>query len=136
MEKRYKKEVKSDPDVLVEVEKFMLKIAKDVNMDSEKHNNFILAISEALANSIIHGNKCDSTKKVFIEVIADNEKVIVKIKDQGDGFNVDYIPDPTEPENILKDTGRGIHIMRAFADYLEYLNTEDGTETKLVFKLI
>ncbi|MBN2570987.1 MAG: ATP-binding protein [Ignavibacteriales bacterium] len=135
MEKRYTKEVKSDPDVLVDVEKFMLKIAKEINMDTEKHNNFILAVSEALANSIIHGNKCDTNKKVFIEVVADDKNIVVRLRDQGDGFNVDCIPDPTEPDNILKDTGRGIHIMKAFADSLEYLNTGNGTETKLVFSL-
>ncbi len=131
-EKTYSKEIQSDPESLPEVEEFIMKIAKEINLPHDKHNNLALSVAEAASNSIIHGNKMDSSKKVLISVIVDDFKIEIRFKDQGTGFNPGSVPDPTTPENILKDSGRGIHIMRTFLDDLQYKFTEDGTEVILI----
>ena len=82
----------------------------------------------------MHGNKSDRNKFLKIKVIVDDEKFKIIFKDEGNGFNPQKVPDPTKPENILKDNGRGIHIMKTFLDELSYNFTEDGTETILILK--
>jgi serine/threonine-protein kinase RsbW len=134
-EKTYIKEIPSDPELLPEAEDYILNIAKEVNLDQEKFNHLTLAFSEAAANSIVHGNKSDKNKIVKITVTVDDEFMTISLKDQGEGFKVEEVPDPTAPENILKDHGRGIHIMKSFLKDLRYVFTPEGTETILVISL-
>ena len=84
---------------------------------------------------MVHGNKLDKNKKIRITVRVSEEKMTVIIKDEGKGFNINTVPDPTKPENILKDSGRGIHIMRSFLNDLRYNFTPTGTETILEISL-
>ena len=134
-EKIYSKEIISDPDLMPEVEKFLIGIAKENNLKEEKHNSLTLSASEAISNSIVHGNKLDETKKVYIKVIVNDDEMKIIFKDEGTGFNPDNVQDPTDPENILKDSGRGIHIMKSFIDELKYNFTPSGTETILIIRL-
>lgn len=130
-----KKEIQSDPDLMPEVEEFVLEAAIKAGLNEEKYNNLSLAVAEAISNSIKHGNKNDISKKVKITVQADDKKMIVILKDEGNGFNPQDIPDPTQPENILKDSGRGIHIMRSLLDDVRFNFTPNGTELILEIKL-
>ncbi len=130
-----KKEIQSDPDLMPEVEAFVLDAAIKAGLKEEKFNNLSLAVAEAISNSMKHGNKNDKSKKVSITIEADDVKMVVTLKDEGDGFNPQDIPDPTKPENILKDSGRGIHIMRSLLDDLRFNFTPDGTEIILEIKL-
>jgi len=134
-EKIYSKEIPSDPNILPEAEEFILRVAKEVNLNKDKYNNLALSFSEALSNSITHGNKLDKSKKVLLTIKVNETKMTVIIKDQGKGFDPNTIPDPTKPENILKDNGRGIHIMKSFLDDLKFNFTKDGTETILILYL-
>ena len=134
-EKIYSKEIPSDPDLMPEVESFVLNIAKGLNLPPDKYNNLALSVAEAISNSMLHGNKNDKTKKVRINIYVDDNYLKISFKDEGKGFNPSKIPDPTKPENILKDSGRGIHIMRSFLDDLQFKFHEDGTEIILILKL-
>jgi len=134
-EKVYVKEVATDPDLLPELEEFILDIAEKSRLNKEKFNNLTLSFSEAVSNSFLHGNKLDKKKKIKITVKVNDEKITLIIKDEGKGFNIKTVPDPTKPENILKDSGRGIHIMRSFLDKLQYNFTPTGTETILIISL-
>ena len=80
----------------------------------------MLCVSEAIINSIQHGNKRDFDKNVVIKVNAETECINIQIKDQGDGFDLKRISDPTKIENIKKESGRGLLIMRALCDSVEY----------------
>lgn len=133
--KIYEKEIPSDPELLPELEEFIVHLAKESNLREDKLNSLALSFSEAASNSVVHGNKLDKNKKVKITVKVDNSTFSVIIKDEGNGFNLDSVPDPTRPENILKDSGRGIHIMRSFLDKLYYNFTPTGTETILEISL-
>ena len=134
-EKIFEKEIPSDPDLLPVLEEFIIDVAKQSNLDQEKFNSLALSFSEAASNSILHGNKLNKSKKVRITVKVDEVKMIVIIKDEGKGFDINSVPDPTKPENILKDSGRGIHIMRSFLTDLRYNFTSTGTETILEINL-
>jgi serine/threonine-protein kinase RsbW len=131
----YHLEIKSDPNNLIAVEEFVNSLAKDIGIDEDKKNGLLLSVTEATTNAIIHANKCDINKKVEINVNVENGFLIVKVKDEGTGFDPKNIPDPTSPENILKDSGRGLYLMRVYMDELKYNVTPSGTETILILKI-
>jgi serine/threonine-protein kinase RsbW len=79
-----------------------------------------LALEEALVNAIKHGNGLDPTKKVRVGCQISQEKVRIVIEDEGTGFRLSDVPDPTEDENLEKPCGRGIMLMRAFLSLVEY----------------
>jgi serine/threonine-protein kinase RsbW len=132
-EEKYHLEIESDPNNLITVEEFVNYFCKDVNLPDDKLANVFLAVTEATTNAIIHANKCDINKIVTIDAYVENSKLIIKIKDEGEGFEPGNIPDPTEPENLLKDSGRGIYLMRVYMDDMEYRRTPSGME--LVFTI-
>lgn len=134
-DKTYVKEIASDPDLLPELEEFIVKLAVKSNLRDDKLNSLALSFSEAASNSVVHGNKLDKNKKVKITVHVNDKNMTVIIKDEGKGFDISTVPDPTKPENILKDSGRGIHIMRSFLNDLRYNFTPTGTETILEISL-
>lgn len=131
----YRKEIFSDPELMPEVEQFVLDVAEEVGLNENKFNNIALAVAEAISNSIKHGNKNDKNKKVFIKIEVKNDQMIVTLKDEGTGFDPNTVPDPTRPENILKESGRGVHIMRSLLDDLRYNFTPNGTEIILIINL-
>jgi serine/threonine-protein kinase RsbW len=130
-EHKYHLEIESDPNNLITVEEFVNYFAIELNINQDKISGLLLSITEATTNAIIHANKCDKSKLVNIFVDTEGDMLIVTIKDQGVGFDPSVVPDPTEPENLLKDSGRGIYLMRVYMDDLKYNYTPDGTETIL-----
>jgi serine/threonine-protein kinase RsbW len=94
-----------------------------------------MAVREALANAVIHGNKFDETKLVQINVKSSLEFFEVSVHDQGQGFNPDTISDPTKEENILKSSGRGIFFMRNFFDEVDWSISEGGTTVRMIKRL-
>lgn len=79
-----------------------------------------LALEEALVNAIKHGNRMDPEKVVRINCQVSDRHIRVEIEDQGKGFDVNDVPDPTDDENLEKPGGRGIMLMRSFMTRLEY----------------
>lgn len=85
-----------------------------------------LAIRESVANAVKHGNKFDESKDVVVTFADSNDGFEVTVRDHGAGFDVDDIPDPTNPENLLKANGRGILFMNSFMDEVSWSNHESG----------
>ena len=135
MKKEFHKTFSSDPDNLTKVEEFISEIADEYNIDDELKNSLTLSVSEASSNAMVHGNKLDPRKFVDIRISVNEDKIKVVIKDEGDGFEPESIPDPTAPENILKDSGRGIFIMKNFLQDLKFNFTDTGTEVTLIISL-
>ena len=131
----YQLELESDPNNLIIVEEFVNYFAKDLGIDEEKINGLMLSVTEATTNAIIHANKSIASKKVNIDVFVKDEYLTVKIKDEGTGFDPSKVPDPTDPENLLKDSGRGLYLMRIYMDELKFNVTPTGTETILILKM-
>ncbi|HKZ79275.1 MAG TPA: ATP-binding protein [Pyrinomonadaceae bacterium] len=95
-----------------------------------------MAVREAVTNAIVHGNRLDEKK--FVEVILKTspETLEILVHDQGTGFNPDEVPDPTEEENILKTSGRGIFFMRNFMDIVDWsIHSGGGTTVRMIKQL-
>ena len=82
-----------------------------------------IALREALANAIVHGNQEDPRKYVHVTCRCEPGEVSIAVRDEGKGFDVNRVPDPTAPENVGLVHGRGIHVMRALMDDVRF---EDG----------
>ena len=79
-----------------------------------------LALEEALVNAIKHGNGMDPKKNIRVDCKVAHENVRIEIEDEGTGFHPENVPDPTKDENLEKPGGRGIMLMRAYLDFVEY----------------
>jgi serine/threonine-protein kinase RsbW len=106
-----------------------------INIPSEKYNNILLAITEAVNNAIIHGNKNDINKTIELEFILADEFLKVIVTDEGEGFDLEKVPDPTLPENLLNEHGRGIYIIKHFVDEIKVENSTKGSSLILKIKL-
>jgi len=131
----YQLELESDPNNLITAEEFVNYFAKDLGIDEDKMSGLMLSVTEATTNAIVHANKCDPSKKVNIDVFVKDGYVTIKIKDEGTGFDPSKVPDPTDPENLLKDSGRGLYLMKIYMDELKFNVTPTGTETILIMKM-
>jgi len=85
-----------------------------------------MAIRESVANAVKHGNKFDESKTVKVMFSDSDAGFEMTVRDFGTGFLVEDIPDPTDPENLLKNNGRGILFMNSFMDEIDWTNPEDG----------
>lgn len=93
---------------------------EQIGVESDQSHWLVMSVREAVINAILHGNREDSTKRVLVEVDLEGQDFVVRIEDEGEGFDPDSLPDPTAPENLLRPSGRGIFMMRQFADSIEY----------------
>ena len=127
--------IPSDPEYIERVEKKTEKIAKQAGLNDNAIDNLAIAVTEVVANAIVHGNRRDSSKKVTIEFFLDEKNIKVLISDEGAGFDPRDIKNPTAPENILKESGRGVFIVKALMEDVLFRFSEKGTVTTLVMKL-
>ena len=123
--------LKSDLDDLRKVETVIDDLNAAADLGEEKYPNLLIAVTEAFNNAVLHGNKHDLTKKVTITAEAFSEGVVFKVADEGEGFDFDNLPDPTDPENLEKFNGRGVFLMNNLADAVEF--NEIGNEVTLKF---
>lgn len=112
--------INSDKSELQRVEEFIKEVFSFYNFPLDCYNNVLLSISEATLNSIVHGNKSDRRKKVELDVDCKTHLISVKITDEGEGFDYETLPDPTKEENIRKESGRGIHIIKSVAKSVSF----------------
>jgi serine/threonine-protein kinase RsbW len=91
-----------------------------------------LALEEALVNAAKHGNKLDPKKTVHVEAKVSGKSTEIVIEDQGKGFDRSSVPDPCCTENLLKCSGRGILLMEAYMDKVQY--TRGGRRLRMVKK--
>ena len=100
--------------------------------EEDEINLIELAVHEAVINAITHGNKQSDEKPVEITLRLEADALIVSIRDRGQGFSPEDLPDPTAADNLLKPSGRGIFFMRTFMDEVEHLShPEGGTMVRL-----
>jgi serine/threonine-protein kinase RsbW len=81
-----------------------------------------LAVEEALANAVRHGNHCDDNKHVTLTCRLAADRLLVEVADEGPGFDPDCVPDCTAPENLKRPGGRGIKLMRNYMSRVEYVD--------------
>jgi len=130
-----RKELKifSKSDELRKVEKFVDEVSAELSLNDEIYGNLLIATLEAANNAIVHGNKSQDDKAVEILLTKDDSKIVLKVQDQGPGFDYKNIPDPTAPENLEKINGRGVFLMQKLSDKIEFF--ENGRIVQLTFSL-
>ena len=95
--------------------------------------NFRVGLTEAIANAMLYGNDHDPRKRVRVEVCMARGQLRVRVSDEGGGFDPALVPDPTRPENLEKECGRGLFLMRQLLDEVSF--NDRGNEVTLVLRL-
>ncbi|MDG5766661.1 ATP-binding protein [Balneolales bacterium ANBcel1] len=121
----------SDLEEIDRVTAFVEQLTPVVGCDSDAEHRIMLALTEAVTNAILHGNRQQRSLPVEITASVDAARLRLTVRDQGKGFDPNRIPDPRSKENLLKSSGRGVLLMRELADKVTY--TENGRCVELTF---
>jgi len=113
------------------VETLIDDVCRKLGVHEDVYGNVLIAVTEAVNNAILHGNKESSDLLVDVGVFDESNAFMFEVKDKGNGFDHMNLPDPTAPENIEKENGRGIFLMRNLAD--EVLYNDKGNEVAILF---
>jgi serine/threonine-protein kinase RsbW len=125
----------SDPKNIVKVEKFLDKVVKVVPLDEIQMNKLMVSLTEAVNNAIMHGNKSNPKKKVTITCESVPGWLLLIVNDEGKGFDPQGVANPLKNENLLRESGRGIFLMRTLMDKVEFEPIRGGYEVRLWLEL-
>ncbi len=128
----YSMQIVSQPESINLVEKLIDEIKSEYSIHEECYGNMLVAVTEAVNNAIQHGNKYDPEKMVHVSYEIEPDQIAFTISDEGTGFDYINLPDPTDPENLEKPTGRGVFLMKHLADQIIF--SENGKVVELYFK--
>lgn len=120
-------------DEILRVESCLSAWAREMGFPEERIPSFIVAVTEAISNAILHGNRQDPEKQVKVSLgqCEAPPALMVEVEDEGEGFDPHLIPDPTHHDNLLKEGGRGVFLMKNLADDVEFL--KGGRCVRLLF---
>jgi len=119
------------------VEELVIQEAGKAGFEEDDQHQIGMAVRECAVNAVVHGNRYSSKKLVHLEIQRSAQGLTVIIGDEGDGFTMASLPDPLAPENLLKQSGRGFLLIRAFMDDFDlHPRAGGGTEVKLVKNLV
>jgi anti-sigma regulatory factor (Ser/Thr protein kinase) len=124
-------EIGSDLNNIPEVESLIDEVCEEYSLNEDHYGNILIAVTEAVNNAIIHGNRSTESKVVKVEVAQNNGSVVFSVADQGEGFDFDNLPDPTAPENLEKPDGRGIFLMKNLSDDVKF--EMNGSKVSITF---
>jgi anti-sigma regulatory factor (Ser/Thr protein kinase) len=111
----------------------ILRLLKPLRLAGDQRDDLAVALSEALSNAAVHGNKLRPGASVTIRVEVEPRRgVVVQVSDSGAGFDHSRLPDPSEPGQLLLPAGRGVFLMRRLVDGIEY--NERGNEVRMLVK--
>ncbi len=122
----------SSLDSVNKVEQTAEQYAGRAGFDEDTVQQIAMAVREAAVNAVLHGNAYDKTKHITASFETTTDSLIVRITDQGPGLDPDKVPDPLAPENLLKGSGRGIFLIRALMDEVNFRQLHPGTELTLI----
>jgi len=126
-------EIPSTLDFLPKVDEFIERKLRKLKIKKDQITDIAISVSEAVTNAVEHGNRNDITKKVKIRFKADTSSVEVIVEDEGGGFDPSCVESPLEEQNLLKDQGRGILILKSLMDRVDILcEPNRGTKLKMV----
>lgn len=119
--------IPSSQEYLNDVDVFIEGILRGYGADESVIADIAISVSELVNNAICHGNRSSEDKTVRVTIARNGKDVNITIADQGEGFNPDEIDDPLADENLLKEAGRGIFIVRSLMDRVEMSENNGGT---------
>jgi serine/threonine-protein kinase RsbW len=119
-----------------DAEAIVMSAAKDLGFEEDDQHQIGMAVRECMVNAVVHGNRYSKNKKVHLEIESSGNSLVIVIGDEGAGFDIDSLPDPLAAENILRQSGRGLLLIRAFMDDFDlHPRPGGGTEVRIVKKL-
>ena len=130
-QKVFRLTLSSKPKNIGRVEGFLKKIDRAAHLDEIQEHKLMIALTEAVNNAILHGNRSNEEKKVRVVCEVQEDGVLFTVTDEGKGFRPDTVANPLKEENLLKQSGRGIFLMRTLLDRVEFHRTRAGMEVKL-----
>ncbi|MBB5330561.1 ATP-binding protein [Tunturiibacter gelidoferens] len=122
----------SSLDSVNKIEQTAEQCAQRAGFDEDTVPHIAMAVREAAVNAVLHGNSYDTNKHVIASFETTSDSLIIRISDQGPGLDPEKIPDPLAPENILRGSGRGIFLIKAFMDEVNFRQLHPGTELTLI----
>jgi len=125
--------IPSELEQIKQVEQFVERLKETWNLPEDVYGNAMITVTEAVNNAIKHGNEQDPGKSVELEAVYSNQSLKVKVSDEGSGFDPDKLSNPLEEDNLLKDSGRGVFIMRQMADDVTF--EDNGSTVILTYTL-
>ena len=130
---RVERDFDSTLESVDEAEALILETASRAGFDEDGQHHISMAARECLVNAVVHGNRYNAHKKVHVAVAGSPEVIRIVIRDEGEGFDLSDLPDPLAEENLLRHSGRGIFLIRAFMDEFTVRKVSPhGTEVTLV----
>lgn len=123
--------IPSDFGSIGRVEMLIDDVCSRLSVNEDYYGNVLIAVTEAVNNAIQHGNKMKSELQVDLAVGDKETDFCFSVKDQGHGFDFNNLPDPTAPENIEKEDGRGIYLMRSLAEDVQF--SDGGSNVDIYF---
>ena len=106
--------------------------AANAGFDEDTQGQIGMAIRECMVNAVVHGNRYSKNKRVHLDIEKSKDALVVVIGDEGEGFDMNSLPDPLAPENLLRQSGRGLLLIRAFMDEFDlHPRPGGGTEVRL-----
>jgi serine/threonine-protein kinase RsbW len=125
--------LESKTDSVDAAEIIVQSLAREAGYSEDEIDHIGMAVRESMVNAVAHGNGYSEDKSVYFKVSSDSAKMTVKITDEGEGFDPEDVPDPTDPANLLKTSGRGLLLMRALMDEFTLRRADPmGMEATLV----
>jgi serine/threonine-protein kinase RsbW len=119
-----------------QAEEFAMREAAKAGFDDDDQHQIGMAVRECTVNAVVHGNRYNKNKKVHLEIERSGTGLTVTVGDEGEGFDLTSLPDPLAPENLLRQSGRGLLLIRAFMDEVDlHPRPGGGTEVRLVKNL-
>ncbi len=119
--------IPSDQEFLSDIDSFVEGTLRGLGIAESVVADIAISVSELVNNAIVHGNKFTREKKVTVKLAHGNGSLTVSVTDQGTGFDPGHVPDPLAQENLLKEVGRGIFIVRQLMDKVEITASPRGT---------
>ncbi len=132
--KNQKIRISSKAENLILVERMIEDVCDLFNIGEDNYGNILIALTEAVNNAIYHGNQANPEKNIEISFISYPDHISFIVKDEGNGFQYNNLPDPTSPENVENENGRGVFLMRNLADNVSF--EENGSKVILDFKTV
>lgn len=126
----------SDPKNIRKVEAFLQRVGKKVKLDEIQMNKVMVSLTEAVNNAIIHGNKGNPRNTVRIRCEVLPGWLLFMVDDEGSGFRPDKVKNPLKKENLFRESGRGIFLMRTLMDKVEFSTEHTGTQVRLWLNLL
>ena len=121
----------SNPKNIGKIEGFLKTIGKTVHLDEIQFHKLMVSLTEAVNNAIVHGNRSLPGKKVQVKCELLPGWILIMIQDEGKGFRPEKVGNPLAKENLLRESGRGIFLMRTLMDKVEFEVGKSGTLVRL-----